>query len=146
RVRIFICRIGAPLPLVQIRESVAIRVLVENVRVLDGQTKFFEPVVRNRWMHLRVLQCCGEAVGANEMFFRNKKPGAGTGLPLGWMLKLLRGAVQLLSCRRWRGIFRRARGLTRHQTIPELDSAPPNGESRNKKEDRRGDNHDAIVV
>ena len=80
--RIFISRIGAALPFVQTREAIAVGVLIENVGVFDGQTVFFEPGIGDRRMHLRILQRGWQAVGADEMFFRNEKPGARAGFPL----------------------------------------------------------------
>ena len=72
--RIFFRRVGAALPFIEIGEAVLIGVLIESVVVFDWQTVFFEPVIGNWSVHLRVLQRGRQAVRADEMFFRNEQP------------------------------------------------------------------------
>jgi len=96
-------------------------------------------------MHLRVLQRRRQAVGADEMFLRDEQTGPGAGFPLDGLLELLRGAIELHCDRRLRGRFRRNRPRS-DQLAAELDGVPPDKDSGNEKENRRSDNHRAIVI
>ncbi len=145
RVRILVRWVGASLPLIQIGEAVGIGILIENIRVLDRQVVFFEPVVRHRRMHLRVLQRRRPTVCADEMFLRNEKPRARAGFPLCRMLELLRGASEFDRDGRRRGGFCRRR-LLGDQAVAELDGVPPNENRGKKKKSRSRDERDAIVM
>src|SRR5206468_9722292 len=123
----------AALPFVEIGEPVLVGILIENVGVFDRQTVFFEPIIRNRSMYLRVLQRGRKTVRADEMFLGNKKPRTGAGFPLRRLLELLRCAIELECDRRLRGSFR-GRRLRREKPVPELDGAPANSAGRNEKE------------
>src|SRR5947207_10511883 len=125
RVRIFVRRVAAALPFVKISEAVLVGVLIENAGVFDRQTVFFEPIIRNRSMYLRVLQRGRKTVRADEMFLRNKKPRTGAGFPLRRLLELLRCAIEFDCDRRLRGSFR-ARRVRREKAVPEPARAPPN--------------------
>src|SRR5947208_1243192 len=96
-------------------------------------------------MHLGVFQRRGQAVGANEMFFWNKKSGTSAGFPLRRMLELLRRAIELRSDRRRRGILWRRSGW-RDQAIPKLNRVPPNRNGRNEKENSGSDKRNPIVM
>ena len=145
RMRLLVRWIGVSLPLVEIGEAVAIGILFENVGILDGQSILFEPIVRHRRMDLCVLQRRRQTVCADEMSFRNEKPGARAGFPLRRVLELLGGAIEFNRDGRRRGSFLRRR-LLRDQTVPELDGAPPNPNRRNEKEDACRDERDSVVM
>src|SRR5207237_168373 len=104
-----------------------------------------EPIVRHRRMHLGVFQRRGLTVGANEMFFGNKKSGTSAGFPLRRMLEPLRGAIELRCDRRRRGILWRRSGW-RDQAIPKLDGIPPNEDGGKEKENPGNDKRDPIVM
>src|SRR5437870_12085869 len=96
-------------------------------------------------MYLRVLQCRGHAVGTDEMFFRNEQARARGGFPLERLFQLLRGAIELDRDRRLRSGFRRNRRRS-DKAIVELNGAPPDGDGANEKENRRSNQHRAIVI
>src|SRR5436309_4668016 len=96
-------------------------------------------------MDLGVFQRRGQAVGANEMFFRNKKSGTSAGFPLRRMLELLRGAIEFRRDRWRRSILWRRSGW-RDQAIPKLDGIPPNRNGRNEKENHGSAKRDPIVM
>jgi hypothetical protein len=106
---------------------------------------FFEPLIWDRRMYLSVFQRRRQTVCADEMFFRNEKPGAGAGLPLGGLLELLRRAVQLDGNGRPRRAFCPT-PLLSDKTVAKLNDAPPNRDGGNEKERRRGNQSDAIVM
>src|SRR6266540_6351823 len=143
--RILFRGIGVPLPFVEIGETVFVWVLIENAGVFDGQTVFFEPLIWDRRMHLGVLQRGRQAVCADEMFFWNKKPEARAGSPLCRMLKLFCPVIEFDRDGGRRGSFC-SRRLRANEPVAELDGAPPNADGGNEKEDRRRDEHDAIVM
>ena len=101
--RILLCGIGLPLPLFQIVEAVAVRILSQHVRFRNRQAELLQPFVRHRRMHLRVLQRGGQAVRPNEMFFRHEEPGAPAESPLRRLAQLLRRRLQLERFFRGRG-------------------------------------------
>src|SRR5579884_1121340 len=135
RVRLPVCGIGAGLPFLEIGEPVAVRILFKDVCVLNGQIKFLEPVIGHRWMHLGVLKGSRQAVGADEMFFRNKKARARPRFPLGGLLKLCHCPIQFQRCSRRRSRFGRWRGFAA-KTVSKLNSVSPNEQRGNKKAER----------
>src|SRR5439155_6069408 len=126
-------------------EAVGIGILIESIRVFDGQSVFFKPVIRYRGMNLCVLQRRRQTVSADKMSFRNEKPGAPSGFPLRGMLELLCGAIEFNSRARRRRIFRRSRSLA-DQPGSELDDAPPSAYRGNQKKECRRDERNAIVM
>ena len=96
-------------------------------------------------MYLCVLQCGWEAVRADEMFLGNKQTGACAGFPLGWLLELFRCVIQFDRDRRRRSGFW-TRRLLSHESIAELDNAPPNADGGNEKERRSSNNRHAVII
>src|SRR5438270_8463231 len=94
--RIPVGRIGVSLPFVEVIETVAVRILFQDVGVGNGQAELLNPFVRHRWMHFSGLQGCGLSIRADEMFFRNKKSGTPAEGPLRWLPQFLRGIFDLL--------------------------------------------------
>src|SRR5439155_7099520 len=117
----------------EISEAVFVGVLIESVGVFDRQTVFFEPLIRNRGVHLGVLQRRRQAVCADKMFFRNEQPGALAGFPLCRILELLRRAIEF--DRDW-GLRGRLSpgGLRSDESVAKLNGAPPNADRGNEKE------------
>jgi len=96
-------------------------------------------------MHLRVVQRGRHTIGPDEMFFRNEKTRARTGLPLKGFPEVLGSAIELRCDLGLGGRFP-PKPRRRDKSIAKLDSAPPNGDSGNEQENRRSDKHRAIVI
>src|SRR2546423_15441144 len=93
--RIPVRRVGVSLPFVEVIETVAVRILFQDVGIGDGQAKLLDPFVRHRWMHFGGLQGGGLSIRADEMFFRNTEPGTPAEGPLRWLPQVLQSIFDL---------------------------------------------------
>src|ERR1043166_1371700 len=129
RMRLRFGGIGAALPFIEIGEPVLVGIFLERIGVFDWQDILFKPFVRHRRMHLRVVQRGWHAIGPDEMFFRDEKTRARTGLPLKGFLELLGSAIERRRDLGLGGSFR-PKPWRRNKSITELDGAPPNGDRK----------------
>src|SRR5438045_7700405 len=124
--RIPVDRIGVSLPFVEVIEPVAVRILFQYVGVGNRQAELLDPFVRYRRMHFGGLQGCGLSVRADEMFFRNKKPGTPAEGPLRWLPQFLQSIFRLFRFAGWRSGALRGVGLQLGKLRLEPDGALEN--------------------
>src|SRR6266481_5814327 len=93
-------------PFIKVGEAIAIGILIENICIRDWQTISLKPVIRHRRVDLRVLQCRRQTVCADKMSFRDEESRATAGFPLGWMVELKCGPIELKGLAGWRCTLR----------------------------------------
>src|SRR6266550_2067180 len=134
------------LPLVQIGESVSVRVLREHVGIGDRQAELLEPLVRHGWMNLGCLERRRQPAGADEMFFRNEQAGAATEGPLRRLMKFVGCRLKVDRFPRRLRLLGRWRGLQGNKNRSELRCVAPNQYGGDKKKNRRRNDDDAIIM
>src|SRR5213075_397711 len=144
--RIAVDRVGVSLPFVQVSETIAVRILFQDVGVGDGQAELLDPFIRHRRMHLGSLQGCGLSVRADEMFFRNKKPGTPAKGPLRWLPQFLQGIFNLLRFARRRSGPLRGVGLQLSELRLEPNRALEYAKRAHQQDRDTRDQNDALVI
>src|SRR5947209_17833982 len=132
--RIPVDRISVPLPFVEVSETVAVRILFQDVGIGDGQAELLDPFIRHRRMHLSGLQGGGLSVRADEMFFRYKKPGAPAEGPLRRLSQLLQSIFDLFRFARGRSATLRGMRLQVGELRLEPDRALENAKRAHQQD------------
>src|SRR6266850_5954782 len=144
--RIAVDRISVPLPFVEVIETVAVRILFQDVGVGDGQAELLDPFVRYRRMYFGGLQGGGLSVRADEMFFRNKKPGTPAKGPLRWLPQFLQGIFNLLRFARRRSGPLRGVGLQLSELRLEPNRALEYAKRAHQQDRDTRDQNNALVI
>src|SRR6059058_1934844 len=144
--RIAVDRVGVSLPFVEVSETVAVRILFQDVGVGDGQAELLDPFIRHRRMHLGSLQGGGLSVRADEMFFRNKKPGTPAKGPLRWLPQFLQGIFNLLRFARRRSGPLRGVELQLSELRLEPNRALEYAKRAHQQDRDTRDQNDALVI
>src|SRR5436305_1268847 len=144
--RIPVDGVSVSLPFVEVIETVAVRILFQHVGVGNRQAKLLDPFVRHRGMHFGSLQGCGLSVRADEMFFRNKKPGTPAKGPLRWLPQFLQGIFNLLRFARRRSGPLRGVGLQLSELRLEPNRALEYAKRAHQQDHDTRDQNDALVM
>src|SRR4029077_432298 len=144
--RIAVDRVGVSLPFVEVSETVAVRILFQDVGVGDGQAELLDPFIRHRRRLCGSLQGCRLSVRADEMFFRNKKPGTPTKGPLRWLPQFLEGIFNLLRFARRRSGPLRGVGLQLSELRLEPNRALEYAKRAHQQDRDTRDQNDTLVI
>src|SRR6266446_9986062 len=144
--RIPVGRVGVSLPLVEVIETVAVRILFQDVGIGDGQSELLDPFIRHRRMYFGGLQGGGLAVRADEMFFRDKKPGAPAEGPLCRLSELLQSIFDLFRFAGRRSAPLRGMRLQVGELRLEPDRALENAKRAHQQDCDTRDQNNALVI
>src|SRR5437870_1628158 len=144
--RIPVDRVGVSLPFFEVSETVAVRILLQHVGIGNRQAELLDPFVRHWRMHFRGLQGCRLSVRADEMFFRNKKPGTPAKGPLRRLSQFLQGIFNLLRFARRRSGPLRGVGLQLSELRLEPNRALEYAKRAHQQDHDTRDQNDALVI
>src|SRR5438105_5362380 len=138
--------VGMSLPFIEVIETVAVRILFQDVGIGNGQSELLDPFIRHWRMHFGGLQGGGLSVRADEMFLRNKKPGTPAEGPLRRLSQLLQSIFGLFGFPGRRSGPLGGMRLQVGELRLEPDRALENAKGANQQDCDTRDQNDALVI